>query len=167
MDVESLHHIPIHEKFQDRNRKFLSDAVPLEKLKIWHENCQDAHDSLVKDLIELTEEIKFIKTGTVNEEHFGLEFDTSYSKKIDAVSEINQKIQDRTVILARDEQKVASVIQDIKNKRGQSEEKNTAIQYLYDIHEKQYIPELLESYHSIRNAYIEIGSQKVFRILNI
>ncbi len=165
IDVESLHYLAIHEKISDK-KMFLSDTIPLEKLKAWFENCQDAHDDLVKNLIELTEEIKFIKTGTVNEENFGLEFDQEYwRKKIEYTQELQQIIQDRTTTLTRDEQKVAGVILDVRKSQG--EEKRTAIRHLYEIHVKQYIPELLDIYHTIRNVYVESGTQKVFSMIKI
>jgi hypothetical protein len=155
LDVESLHYLPIHEKILDK-KIFLSDTVPLAKLKVWYENCQEAHDDLVKNLIELTEEVKFIKTGTINEENFGLEFDNQYFlNKIELIKTLQQNVQDKITTLTRDELKVAGVLQ------IQDEEKRTAVKYLYEIHVTQYVPELLEAYASIRNIYVEVGTQKV------
>jgi hypothetical protein len=160
LDVESLHYLPIHEKIGGK-KSFLSDTVPLEKLKIWYENCLEAHDDLVKNVIELTEEVKFIKTGTINEENFGLEFDHQYLlKKIELIKDMQQNVQDKITTLTRDEQKVAGV------GKSQEQDKITAVKYLYEIHVKQYVPELLEAYASIRNIYEEVGTQKVCKIFN-
>ena len=52
-------------------------------------------------------------------------------------------------------------------RKSQGEEKRTAIRHLYEIHVKQYIPELLDIYHTIRNVYVESGTQKVFSMIKI
>ena len=52
----------------------------------------------------------------------------------------------------------------MQNRKGLIEEKNMAIQHLYEIHEKEYIPEILESYGFCRQILTDIGQEKVFII---
>ena len=42
LDIDTLHHIPIHDKISNENHT-LSDTIPLDKLKLWYQNCKDAH----------------------------------------------------------------------------------------------------------------------------
>ena len=85
MDMETLHQIPIHPAIAEKKNLFLADLVPLEKLQSWAMNCREAHgmhslfaslrspltmkESMVENVMEVTEDIKFIKIGTQKEEN--------------------------------------------------------------------------------------------------
>lgn len=43
MDMETLHHIPIHPAISEKKNLFLADLVPLDKLQSWAMNCREAH----------------------------------------------------------------------------------------------------------------------------
>ncbi|KAJ3411326.1 hypothetical protein HDV05_002390 [Chytridiales sp. JEL 0842] len=160
-DLQALHRIPIHSNI-DEGQRFLSDYVPEDKLLTWAESCRAAHDQLVRKVAEVADIIKTIKTGTNTEMHQPVDIDFQKLEGfIMDVTEMVQQIDGKRQLLERDFSRVELTVRDIPRNPAQAPDKMNAIDHLHEIHRNEYLVDITENDHRIRETVTHFVSSKI------